>query len=283
VKPAALSPSDAALVASESAGWVDAHDIVPLWPGKFPREKLVEIRTMMGGGSEFARAYGNRTRDDTSARVKDEWIRAAKARARELDYDRPQARWERGGAFTGVDLAASRRKGSDLCSVFTFAVLADNRRLVLDVNSGRMGGRALIELVRSHHDRFESIVRIETNAFQDYLRQWSLELDATLRVRSHETSARNKRNPLFGVESLLVELENGAWLIPADERGRCAPGVQTFVDDLLAYTPNAHTGDTLMAAWMAREQARASGMLRAGRDYYGTSAAESIAAQIAER
>lgn len=259
---------------------VDERDVVPLWPQKFPREELARIRTTMGGGPEWARAYELKTRDDETARVKHAWLEAAKALARARGYTKPQARWEQGGAFTGVDLAASRRKGSDQCSVFSFAVLADNRRLILDVDHGRFSGRALIDVVRSHHDRFESIVRIETNAFQDYLRQWALELDVSLRVRSHETG-KNKRNALFGVESILTELENGAWLIPADERGRCTPGIKSFIDDALAYQPNAHTGDTLMAAWMAREQARASGMLRAGKDYYGASAA--IAAEIARR
>jgi hypothetical protein len=37
--------------------------------------------------------------------------------------------------------------------------------------------------------------------------------------------------------------------------------VQQWVDDCLYYQPDAHTGDVLMAAYLAREQAREFGMM----------------------
>ena len=52
---------------------------------------------------------------------------------------------------------------------------------------------------------------------------------------------------------------NGAWLIPNDPSGNCPEAVQEFVDQCLDYKPSAHTGDTLMACWFAREEARECG------------------------
>jgi hypothetical protein len=35
-----------------------------------------------------------------------------------------------------------------------------------------------------------------------------------------------------------------------------APQIQEWIDEMLYYQPSAHTGDRLMACWMAREAAR---------------------------
>lgn len=264
VVPAALelpqAEQSAVLAESAKVGDVDAMEVVPTWPAKFPRSELESIKKKFDGGPEWFRAFELKTRSDEDSRVKEEWITAAKRAAYLLNYRSRVVRWERGNTFTGVDMASSRRKGSDWCTIFTFAVLDDARRLVLAADAGRYRGREFIDRIRAHHDAYESIVRVETNAFQDYLRQWSLEIDQSMRLVSHQTG-RNKHGAQFGVESLFVELENGAWLLPSDAHGRVEKGVQHFIGDCYDYRPNLHTGDMLMAAWIAREQGRAAGVI----------------------
>ena len=61
----------------------------PLWPERFPREKINELRfgankKMAMHPLEFARAYMCECRDDASALCKSEWIEACKRKAREM-------------------------------------------------------------------------------------------------------------------------------------------------------------------------------------------------------
>lgn len=260
---------------------------VPLWPEHRPTESLIEICERMGGGAEFARSHENITRTDEESRVKEEWIEACKSAARQANYKsiagparvvtatqsltwQLTSRWTEGNAFTGADLAFSKKKKSDNVAIFTFAVLPNMKRLLLGVDVGKFKGKQVLTRLRQHHDRFGSIVTIESNAAQRLLREWAVDDDPGFLVRSFETG-KNKHNPDFGVESIFVELENTAWLIPCDDRGRCDPAVQYWIDDLLAYRKGGHTGDMLMASWFAREQARMTGALKKGKDFWGIS------------
>ena len=51
-------------------------------------------------------------------------------------------------------------------------------------------------------------------------------------------------------------MEKGLWLIPNYE-GECEPDVERWLQECRDYQPPpAHTGDGIMAGWMAVEQAR---------------------------
>jgi hypothetical protein len=58
------------------------------------------------------------------------------------------------------------------------------------------------------------------------------------------------------VESLAVELANAKWIIPSDEDGTVHPEIDAWINEMLYYNPQGHTGDRLMAAWIAREYSR---------------------------
>lgn len=279
------TPDNRAL-ANEPVDLEGEDELVPLWPEHRPTDALIEICERMGGGAEFARTHENKTRSDEDARVKEEWIEACKLKARTAGYHTPvigpartvsatvslswslMPRWDGGNAFTGVDLAFSRKKKSDNVAIFTFAVLPDMSRLMLGIDVGKWKGKQVQTKMRSHHDRFGSIVTVEGNAAQKLLREWTLDTDAGFLVRSFETG-KNKHNADFGVESIFLELENTAWHIPCDSRGRCDPAVQYWIDDCLAYRRGGHTGDLLMGSWFAREQARMTGALRKGAGFWG--------------
>lgn len=95
---------------------------------------------------------------------------------------------------------------------------------------------------------------------QDYIRQFALQKDKSIPVKAHMTG-RAKAHPEHGVPGIFLEMSNGAWLIPNDEHGNVHPSVQRFIDGCLYYTPSKHTDDVLMAAYLAREQAKSWGML----------------------
>lgn len=242
--------------------WRDVDDRVPLWPERYGREEIDALKKEYAlAMHEYYQAYMCRCRDDEAARVKVEWIDRCKAKAREQSIFTFTSKWDKGGAFTGVDLGVGRNKKNDRTSIFTFAVLDDGMKRLLRLDSGRWAGKTIIDLIIEHHEAYNSITRVETNAAQDYLRQWALEQNKTLPVRGMPTG-KNKHHKQHGVESIFVEIENGTWLIPNMPDGTVVEAVQRWIDAMLYYDAKKHTGDELMSAWLAREQARDSGFLR---------------------
>ena len=56
---------------------------------------------------------------------------------------------------------------------------------------------------------------------------------------------------------MAVELRNMQWVVPSGAGGdRVSPEVQAWIREMLYYSPTAHTGDRLMASWLAREALR---------------------------
>lgn len=69
------------------------------------------------------------------------------------------------------------------------------------------------------------------------------------------TTGKQKADPVFGFESLAVELFNGKWLFPS-RGGRSHPEVEALCQELLFYSPGQHVGDRAMALWFCREAIR---------------------------
>jgi hypothetical protein len=277
----------------------DVAESIPLWPERYDREvidkKKVDYKNSM---HEYNRLFMLRTRSEEGARVQKEWIERAKLLGRTLgmyhfvsEYLGPNL------TVTGVDLAVSRKKGSDFtCFVtvelvpnITFDLREDgvvrsitlrNARRILEVDIGRWKGRTIVDKLIDKCKRYNSIARVETNAAQDFLRQWTIDEDTSVPVKAHNTG-RNKIDPRYGVESVFVELENGAWIFPSDIGGAAPEALQVVIDDCLYYNPTAHTGDGLMATWLAREQIRA--ITGDSRDYDGAAQPSSLGASLTAR
>ena len=113
-----------------------------------------------------------------------------------------------------------------------------------------------MKLVEDECERFDSVLRVETNGGQEFLRQWLVARQKTMAVNAHVTTAENKNARLRGIPGLFIVLENLAWIIPCDADGRCPEDVQRWVDGLLAWRPELHPDDGVIASWLAHEQAR---------------------------
>ena len=253
------------------SGWrarlrLTAHDPDPgnaqtLWPGRYDSNGVARLRREHLP-HRFNQLYRNVCRDDDTARCKQEYIEACKKRARDMGRFSLVSEWRDGGVptFTGVDLAVSPGEESDECAFFTFAAMPNGVRVILDIETGQFSGPEIVAKILDKAKRYNSIVTVENNGCQAFIKQFTLHVDASVPVKAY-TTGRSKAHPEHGVEALFIELANGAWAIPNDIRERCHPEVQKFVDACLYYSPSRHTDDVIMANFFAREQAKGYGVL----------------------
>lgn len=271
VRPRSANPRDEVLRLA-------AHDgDSPLWPEVFPPREVERLRrtTVL---PEFNRMWMVDARADDEAMCKVEYVEACKEAARRAGVHSFAQQWPPEGrdnrllnvdmtasmVFTGVDLAVGLGEQHDLTAFFTFAVLPDGRRQILDIESGRFTGPVIVDKIIDKHRRFGSVVVVENVAAQHYILQFTNQKAISVPVRPYSTNAMAKANPIYGVASLFVELQAGAWLIPNDQHGRVNKEVEAFIQACLDYVPDRHVEDVLMAQFVAREQARKWGCLTGG-------------------
>lgn len=219
----------------------DGH---PRWPDRWSLKRIAEkVREL--GPVEAQRQLMCEARDDATARFKREWIEVAlrlgegTSLASALQVVPPGYR-----TFTGVDLAVQQKDSGDLTCLFSIAVDPYGNRSVLNIESGRWSGPEIVFRIGEAHKRYQSIIIVENNAAQDFIRQFALAQFAIPIIPF--TTGRNKAHPEFGVESLATEMASGKWRIP-NRAGDMHPEVRAWVDEMLFYNPTAHTGDRLMA------------------------------------
>lgn len=225
------------------------------WPKRWPLERIKQWEHD-NGPAEFARQLMCQARADSESRFKREWIEASMAKAHQMGVTSFMHRMDPKpgfATFTGVDLAVQANSGANLTVLFTICVDPQGNRQILEIQSGRWASPEIIQRVHDVHQRFKSVVFVEDNAAQAYLVQF-LNGTSAIPVRPFRTGM-NKLNPALGVESLAAEMAAGKWLIP-NQGGTLHPEVSAWVDEMLYYHPDAHTGDRLMASWIAREGAR---------------------------
>lgn len=229
-----------------------------LWPAQFSPERLQKIQA----GStalNFARKYLCEVRSSETARFKRQWFEDAAARGKRWGPFRaaPVTAGQAWPCFTGVDLGVGETDGHDLTCLFTIALEPlTGRRVVCEILSGRWSGPDIVEKIFDANRRFGSIVVVESNGAQKFIQQFAS--GRQVPIRPFFTSAQNKYDEHFGVESLAVELANGQWVIPSHEgtMGSATGEATAWMSEAELYHPDSHTGDRLMASWFAREAAR---------------------------
>ena len=234
-------------------------DDTPLWSEKYSVERIAGIKRDHLP-QRYNQLYKNICRDDNSARCKEEWIETCKRKAVEHgihnflhEYRGPNI------TFTGIDLAVQPGEEHDDVAFFTYEQLPSGHRRILNIEIGQFDGPTIINMLFDAHARYNSILRVENNGAQDFIRQFALDRDVSLPIKAH-TTGRAKAHPEHGVEGLFVELSNGVWLIPCSPSGEMPPNAKRFADACLNYSPTKHTDDVLMACYFAREQGKAFGL-----------------------
>lgn len=218
------------------------------WPERWPMARIDEARVHMGE-LEFARKMLCRARTDGDARFHLEWIDAAKARGNGMTMSYGLEAVPVGFRIvTGVDLGVAQHGKADQTVLATIAIYPNGDRQILCIESGRWPAPEIVNRIVDTHRRYQSVVWVESNAAQQFIVHFTRELSA-VPVRSFYTG-RNKMAPDFGIETLAVEMANSKWIFPS-ERGHVHREISGLIEEMLYWDPASHTGDKLMALWIA--------------------------------
>lgn len=230
---------------------------IPLWPEQWPLERLLDRRSITIEGV-FVRKYLCRVRLDSTSRFKQVWldrmVLLGKGRTFLAQAPRAHVRGPRLPCFTGVDLGVGGGPENARTVIFTLALMPDTRRLIVDIESGQWQAPEIIDRLGSVYRRFDSEILVENNGAQQFIIDMAV---GTIPCRGQTTDAGKKYHETFGVESIAVEMRNGLWVMPSGTAGQSVHDEgKAFMNECLYYDPELHTGDRLMAAWLAREALR---------------------------
>lgn len=236
----------------------DPEEEIPLFPERFSAEQIAEIRRTRRP-HEFARQFLCEPLSEEASRCQSDWIERCKQAGMGMTltgrYTGPNA------TFTGVDIGIGKGRQHDKTAMITIERIPDDRypngkKKLLDVESGRWTGPEILERVEKKHANYKSRIRVEGNQGQKFIADFAKNANINIPIEAATTTSANKHSIEFGVESIFREFQNGEYIIPCDANGRCHPEVQALLDEALYYDPSTHTGDRLMALWLAREAAR---------------------------
>jgi len=237
---------------------IQHKDGTPAWPEVWPLERIAEKREELSSKpAEIKIQLDCEPVDDKDSRIKQAWIDKCKARGEGKTQIYALREIPAGcKVYVGVDLGVGRKKANARTVYFALLIHPNGDRQVLWIEAGRLAADEIMNMIIEMHQRFHGIFVVENVQAQDYICQLMTKYTAIPILPF--TTGKNKADPSFGVEAMGVEFANGKWIIPNDN-GICDPEVETWLNEVLAFHPDAHTGDSLMSSWFAKEGERLGG------------------------
>lgn len=143
--------------------------------------------------------------------------------------------------------------------IFTLAVDEKGTRYPIEIVRVKCSSGEFKNLLIAQYEKHShQLIKFENNAAQEAMREWALEDNVDMPLEAF-TTGMQKMKPDIGLPGVEVEFENKAWRVLMGEKEHpadCRCGFCEFKSELLGH-PIAATSDIVMAAWLAREAARA--------------------------
>jgi len=166
--------------------------------------------------------------------------------------------------YSGVDLSTKKRPGT---CIFTLA--NDRKRklyIPVDIRYGKWTGPKLLEQIYLVQEQYKpKSFLVENNALQDMVIDFLKEdvkkgkHSSSPFIKGHFTGS-NKLDLDNGVDSLEVDFYNDRWIIALGDKEHklsCKCGFCKWQDEMNGH-PFYETTDSVMACWLAKENARKS-------------------------
>ena len=224
------------------------------WSKQWSRERIEKYKK--SNPAEFDRQIMCMPRKPGEQRFREEWLSNCleRGRGRTLVYELEEM--PKGyRTVTGVDLGIGVKDHHDETAICTLLISPYREREILWIEAGRWSAPEIVKRVLEQHRRYGSVIFVENNAAQDFLVQFARLEGDNVPIRRF-TTGRNKWHPSYGVEGIAAEMSAGKWIIPSGKGDWLEDDVQKWVDEMRYFDPGSHTGDRLMASWIAREGAR---------------------------
>ncbi len=256
---------------------------VSLWPGRWTPEAMLQRVADLGGeGSvEVSRQIDAVPQNDNSLHFPETWIGKALAVGNDTEV-RPE--WpvdevpEGAIIVAGVDVGASEKEaGGESAIVVLLCFPRGSVKYdyppgyyqILWVEGGHWETPETHRRVHEIAHRYQCVMYVEDNGVQRFLRQFAApptppgeEPRRVPTILPFQTGA-NKMHPVQGVVSIGVDMNAGRVGIP-NVGGAVDEQVGHLLGELRKFTPGEHTGDRLMAFWIAREGARKHAVQQGG-------------------
>jgi hypothetical protein len=252
---------------------------VPTAPGALSLKKIAELEKQIGAFAAVRMLQCRLVATDQGIFRSVHFMRALDAgRGEPFRPDRVA-----GACFTGVDLAYRKKQTAALTSMVTCMVLDDGRRQIVDVRSGRWDSAEQRQNLREIWLRYNPIIGVESNGAQSLVMELMSEILAIPLLEKN--TGINKYDMSTGIASLANEVEQGFWVFPCprhptldESHGYIEPSpqqiggdwsleakagqphqeIQELINEALAFDPNQHPGDRLMAWWICARTLRES-------------------------
>lgn len=158
----------------------------------------------------------------------------------------------------GVDLAAKKKRPGARTVFTVLYVDIEGNHQILWMDGGQWDSPTIRDKILQIHERYRCPIYVESNGVQSYIREIieekAREKGIDVKIESFHTGS-NKHDPVFGVESIFTQMSQGRWIIPASN-GQAEGYCKELISDMQAYRPSAHSGDSLMSAWICKEGIR---------------------------
>lgn len=203
-------------------------DLEPVWPERWPTERLAERRREIGEAS-FARGYQLVNADESERAIRPEWVTV-------WEEALPRERFE--AVLLSVDPAVSASARADATALVTVGRVGESNELrvleALAVRSGapELGDHIAAADVRWHPDR----IVYEANGAFEAVRQMYVR-DAAFGPKLHPV--RQSKDKRVRLAALAVPIRNGCVKLHGTS-GRVAEGQRELFDELTAFPFGAH-------------------------------------------
>lgn len=139
----------------------------PLWPERYPVERLGEIREELGP-YWWSALYQQNPQPEGGGLFKRDWFKYCRINGNSISIGDKSYDASELINFTVADLATSTKETADFTVVATFTILPDQRGLVLrHLERERVEGPDIPVILKKHQDRYKSCwVGIESGGFQ---------------------------------------------------------------------------------------------------------------------